>query len=606
MKNHLAAFLILCIFTLPLYGQDAADPANPPRTPSPGGITYLIDAAQGDDSNPAGKPWRSFSNLNKLQLAAGDTVEIEPGRYEGTLNPVAEGTAEQPVKIRFKPGTYTIGMEGIIRLPMYISNACDSPAPKPIGILVQNSKYLTFEGGGVEGAAKTMIVYDGRMVEIFNDHSKDITFTNLVFDLKRPTVSEFRAIQVGPTSAVIQVAEGSDYAIENQKFVWKGDWTPGNFCQQSTPADGRCWWCSTPRGWEPTGQVEAQATDLGDRKVQLDFGNDAPGLTEGHQYDFRNIKRDTVGVHNARCQNIVFQDCDFYALTGMGFVSQFTENITYERVNVAPPSDTIRTCPAWADIFQFSNCKGNILVDSCRLSGMEDDSINCHGTYLSIVDTVGDNQLLVRFIHPQTYGFAPFAPGDEVAVMNSDTLREYDGNPRCKVVAIEEKTAKDWLLTVDALPLNFKKGDLLDNITWNPDITITNNKIDMDPMCGFKLGTRGKIVVENNTIKSSGAGVRTEGDGKSWMESSPLRDMLIQNNHFIHCNISIGANIKNKLPDAPVHENVRILDNTFDDLNGPAVDISVTKGVTVSGNKSNKGAINVNADGSCSDVKVDQ
>ena len=59
----------------------------------------------------------------------------------------------------------------------------------------------------------------------------------------------------------------------------------------------------------------------------------------------------------------------------------------------------------------------DILVDSCRLSGMQDDAINCHGTFLRIIGKTGDNQLLMRFMHPQTYGFAAFAPGDEVAVI---------------------------------------------------------------------------------------------------------------------------------------------------------------------------------------------
>jgi hypothetical protein len=54
------------------------------------------------------------------------------------------------------------------------------------------------------------------MVQIWNDHSENITFTGLVFDLKRPTVSEFRVLEAGPANAVIQIAEGSDYAVERK------------------------------------------------------------------------------------------------------------------------------------------------------------------------------------------------------------------------------------------------------------------------------------------------------------------------------------------------------------------------------------------------------
>jgi hypothetical protein len=49
--------------------------------------------------------------------------------------------------------------------------------PKPLGIWIQNAKHLKLEGGGVSGPEKTTILYDGRMAQIFNDHSEDISFS---------------------------------------------------------------------------------------------------------------------------------------------------------------------------------------------------------------------------------------------------------------------------------------------------------------------------------------------------------------------------------------------------------------------------------------------
>lgn len=482
--------------------------------PSPGNTRYVINPETGDDANPPGKPWRTFKNLNATRLAAGDVVEIAPGRQEETLKLSGQGTKKKPITVRFLPGTHVIGIQNTVRLPLFVSNACDSTEPKPIGIWIAGAKHLLLEGGGVSGHGKTTILYDGRMAQIFNDHAEDIAFQGLVFDLKRPTVSEFRVLSANGTDAVIQVAESSDYAVENGKFLWKGDWGPGNAFQEAVPGQGRCWRERTLRGWTGMGQEEAKAIDLGERKVRLEFWDGESELTEGRQYHLSNRIRDLVGVHTARCKNITFRDCDFYALTGMGFVTQFTDNMTIQRVNVAPPADTIRTCPAWADIFQFSNCKGDILIDNCRLSGMQDDSVNCHGTYLRIAGKTGDRQLLMRFVHPQTYGFAAFAPGDEVAVMNGDTLREYPGNRRGKVRSVERVTNKDWLVEFDGPLPNFQVGDLLDNITWNPNITVSNNKVDMDCVRGFLFGTRGKIVVTRNTLNCFGPGVLVEGDGK--------------------------------------------------------------------------------------------
>ena len=138
--------------------------------------------------------------------------------------------------------------------------------------------------------------------------------------------------------AEIEISEGSDYAVENGKFVWKGDWGQGGLlAQEAIPAEGRCWRSGTPRGWDRNGQKEAKATELGQRRVRLEYPSEGTGLKKDHQYQFRHSLRDRVGVHNSRSKDIVFRDCDFHALTGMGFVSQFTENITFQRVNVAPP-----------------------------------------------------------------------------------------------------------------------------------------------------------------------------------------------------------------------------------------------------------------------------
>ncbi len=218
---------------------------------APGNTTYRVDPDKGDDSNPAGRPWRTFGRLNAEELAPGDTVIIAPGRQQETLKPSGGGTAEKPVVIRFQPGIHTIGIEDTLRIPMFISNSMDSTDPQPVGILLQNVKHFRLEGSGAKGPGKTTILCDGRMAQLVTDHSENITFTGLAFDLKRPTVSEFRVIESGPTTAEIQIAEGSDHAVENGSFIWNGDWGHGHLlAQEAIPAEGRCWRSKVPRGWD--------------------------------------------------------------------------------------------------------------------------------------------------------------------------------------------------------------------------------------------------------------------------------------------------------------------------------------------------------------------
>ena len=572
-----------------------------------GNTTYFVDPAKGDDAKTGTAPgtaWRSIAKINALKLAPGDKVVIAPGVHEATLKPSGGGSKEKPAVIAFLPGVHEFAVEQAIRLPMFVSNSCDAPTkPKPIGILVQNVKHLRIEGGGVEGTGKTTILYAGRMVEFVNDHANDISYSGLVFDLKRPTVSEFRVMETAEASVIIEVAEGSTYEIKDGKFKWTGDLGPGwTMVQQAIPEEERCWRINQ---WDPFSSATAE--DLGHRRVRLTYAKGVYGMIKGRQFQFRNTARDSVAGFNDRCKDITIRDCDFYALTNMGIVSQFTENITYQRVNVAPPKDTLRTCPAWADVFHFSGCRGNVLVDACRFSGVQDDPINVHGTHLRILEKIGENQLLLRFMQPQTYGFAAFQPGDEVAVISHADLRELPGNPRRRVAAIEpnkdDNSGKEWVLTLDGPAPAFGQNDVVDNLSWYPNLTARNCHVTMDSCRGFLITTRGKVLVEGNTFnRCAMAGILIEDDAEGWFESGPVRDMTIRNNRFINCGIEINPQTHSNKPEEPVHENIRIENNFFD---GGGVSARSVKSLTVTGNRSPGGNVTVNAAPSCSELKIE-
>jgi hypothetical protein len=572
-----------------------------------GATRYFVDPVRGDDGHAgteASRAWKSIAKVNSLRLAPGDEVLIGPGFHEETLKPSGVGTAGNPVHIRFAAGRHEFGVEKALRRAWHVSNSCDDPTqPRPVGILMEQVKHFRITGAGKSGPGKTEIVFGGRMMEIVNDHAEDLSWSGLAFDLKRPTVSEFRVLEAGPNEVTIRIAEGSTYAINNGRFAWTGDLGPGwTMVQQAIPAEGRCWRMGR---WDPFS--EASAVDLGGSKVRLAYQKGNLGMIAGRQFQFRNTTRDTVSAHNNRCRDIVFRDCTFHALTGMGFVSQFTENITFERVDVIPPPDTLRTCPAWADAFHFSGCRGKIRIDSCRFSGLQDDPVNVHGTHLLIVDKPAANQLRLRFMHPQTYGFAAFQPGDEVAVISHSNLRELPGNPRRKVTAVERDPAdpsgKLWLVTLDGPAPDSGKDDVIDNLSWYPDVTIRNCHVEMDSCRGFLLTTRGKVLVEDNTFhRTAMAAILIENDAEGWFESGPVRDMTLRGNRFIGCGIEINPQTRSNDPDEPVHENIRIEGNFFD---GAGISAKSTRNLVITRNRFSAATSAIQIQDSCSKVTIE-
>lgn len=542
------------------------------RVPSRGHTTYFVDPGRGNDMNQgtaAQTPWKSLLKVNALKLGPGDKVVLAPGKHEGTLMPFGAGTAQEPIIIEFLPGVHEFRAAQALHRPWFISNSSDDPRKaKPIGMLIENTRHLRLQGGGVDGAGKTLILYDDRMMEWVNHGSEDIVYRGLAFDHAHPSVSEFRVVEGADNFVIIQVAEGSGYEITDRRFAWRNDFGPGwELVQQAIPATGACWrngdWGS--KSWDPF--KSATAEDLGGRKVRLTYAEKQTALKVGRQFQFRHVGRDMASALNDRSAGITIENCDFYALPNMGIVSQFSENLTYRKVRVAPPAGTLRTCAAWADCFHFSGCRGQITVENCLFSGTQDDPINVHGTHLRIISQPAENQLQLRFMQPQTYGFAAFAPGDQIAVINHASLNELPGNPRRNVTVCaplpRDTTGKDWLLTLDGPAPAFGHDDVVDNLSWYPNFTARNNIVTMDSCRGFLITTRGKVLVEGNIFnRCQMPGLLIEDDAEGWFESGPIRDMTIRNNHFIECDLVL--NPASKVPGLPVHENIRIKDNYFE------------------------------------------
>ena len=544
---------------------------------------YRVDPAKGED----------MAKINALKLGPGDQVLIAPGVHHETLAPNAVGTKEKPVVIQFLPGRHEFRADKATNLCYFVSNSADAPLkPRPIGILVKNCRHVQIAGG-----KRGDIWFGDRMTMFINDHSENITYARLDFNFERPTVSEFRVLETGTNSVVIQVAEGSWYQIIKGKFAWTGDLGPGwTMVQQADPVLKSCWRIGR---WDPFSSATAEPLD--DGKVRLTYKSGNFGMVKGRQFQFRNVERDTTSAVNTRCKNIVIRNCNFESLPGMGIVSQFTENITYEHVYVAPQSATFRTCSAWADCFHFSGCRGDILVESCRFSGTQDDPINVHGTHLRLIEKNGPNQVRLRFMQPQTYGIPVFLPGDKVEFVNHQTLRSYASNT---VTGLERVTDKDWLLTLAQPVAEFGQNDVVDNISWYPNITIRNCTVDTDSCRGFLITTRGKALVEGCTFtRTHMSAILVEDDAEGWFESGPIRDLTIRNNRFIQCAgpvVWINPHNGNNDPALPVHENIHIENNFFD---GGGVSAKSTKGLTITGNRFSAGSLPVQTN-ACTDVVI--
>jgi len=576
-KIALTVYIAVCVTLGAASGccSENMYPSEECRKTSPGNTTYYIDPADGNDSNSGLREnlaWRTFSRINHLLLSAGDRVKItSPGSFDQTLMLMGAGTAKAPVEINFAPGRYDFYTTKAFKRKYQISNTNGDPdSAKAIGILLAGAKHFRVSGPGA------YIFYRGKMIEVCIDSCENISISDLHFDYHRPTVSEFSVAAVGDDYVDLEIHKDSQYTIENGQIIWKGegwDYKTG-LTQELDLRTNEVW-----RRRDPL-----KAMKLEEIRPFLIRGRGKHNMKPQRVYQIRNTRRDCAGVFTRRSSNITWKNVRFQFLHGMGLVNQFSENLTFDTVAIAPDKASGRTTAAWADCIQVSGCKGKLLVKNCIFSGAHDDAINIHGTYLRVVERISDKQIKVRFMHAQTFGFMAFNPGDEIEFVRWDSLKTYGPN---RVIDAQLLNPKELLLTLDTpVPLEFKQNDAVENVTWTPEVEIRGCTVSRIPTRGFLITTRRKVLVEDNDFLSTHmSAILLGGDAKGWYESGCIRDMTIRKNRFIRCaEPVININPQNSAVNDAVHQNIRIEGNEFVLAGTRMVRAKSTKGLSVTGN----------------------
>gem|GEM_PF-83011 len=545
------------------------------RKLSPGKTTYYVDPVSGNDNNSGLKKklaWRTFKQLDGLLLAPGDRLEIvAPGSFDTTLVLRGSGTVKKPVEVCFAPGRYDFYPDNTFRKNYQMSNTNDDPdGRKAVGILLEGAKHFRISGQDAS------VVCRGKMIEVCIDQSEDIVISGLLFDYHRPTVSEFSVTAIGDGYADIRIHKDSAYSITNGAITWLGEgWSnKTGLAQELDLSTG-----DLRRRSDPLKNLKLEET--GPLQVRASGKHN---MIPGHIYQIRDTFRDCAGVFTRNSKDITWKDTKFLFMHGMGLVNQFSENLTFDSVSIAPDEAGSRTTAAWADCLHIFGCRGKVVVKDCVFSGAHDDAINVHGTYLRVVERLPGNQIKVRFMHPQTFGFAAFQSGDEVEFVRWDSMAAYGTN---RVKDANLINPKEMLLTLEQpVPSELRENDVLENATWTPELEIRGCTVRHIPTRGFLISTRRRVVVENNKFVGTHMnGISVSGDARSWFESGCVRDVTISSNRFVRCGEPVlSIHPENSVTNLAFHQNIRILDNEFILCRQTSVGAKSTRGLLVSGN----------------------
>lgn len=462
------------------------------------------------------------------------------------------------VVIKLQNADYNLHRESSSQILYHISNtASEKENPdqtKHIGLWLKDLKNVTIDGQGAR------FVTHGEMTSFVIDQCENITLRDFTVTASDPTVPELTVTEVGENFMTVRIHPQSRYTVKDGHFAFVGDnWELSGGIAQSYDKEKDITW----RSWSPLSGLR-KAIELDTNLLRFVYDT-PPQAKQGTVFQMRDGIRDQACGLIQYSKNVTLEGVHLAFLGNFGIVGQMTENITYRNLTFEPEAGSGRTCAGFADFVQMSGCKGKITIENSRFLGAHDDPINIHGTHLAVTDYPAPNQVSVKYMHPQTYGFQSFLPGNQIEFIDAHSLMSL---APAKVKKAEMKNEREILITLDKnIPqtIRDKKELVVENVTYTPEVLIRNNYFARIPTRGILVSTRRKVLIENNTFfRMQMSGILIADDARSWFESGMVRDVTIRNNNFMECGGPvILISPENDRNEGYVHRNIAITNNRF-------------------------------------------
>ena len=494
---------------------------------------------------------------------------------------------KEGITLSFPKGVYHFYPENAIERYCAVTN--HDNGLRRIGFALNNFKNLTLDGNG------STFLYYGKMSPIMVDASDRVTFKNFTIDFDRSPIDEMEVIAVDKAdNSFIAKVRYPKYGIEVKKNVLTFkhyDWNAT--LSRTMPYDPKTkTLCFNTSDFYIAAQ-KAKITKLSDTTVKIKDGvKKLPPIGTVYCNTSSTPWRNGQAIHLFRSSNILIENVTIKASLAMGVIAERVENVSIRNSKITPNDG--RYYSVGADATHFNGCKGLVKVDNSTFENMGDDAINVHGSYVNVVEYLGENKYLCELSHFQQYGFIFADKGDRLMLTSRQNL---DQLFECQTTNVKVLNEKRFVLTVDKTPEVMPKGLLtFENLTWYPDVEVRNCTIHRNRARSALISTKGNVIMENNYFSSQMHGILIEGDNKAWYESGGVRNVLIKNNIFENVGLGVRNGTGYPLFVSPMlnkwqtlgttqyHEHVQFVGNTIKGFHPRLVYARSVKNLTVEGN----------------------
>lgn len=434
----------------------------------------------------------------------------------------------------FETGTYHFHPKGAAEREYYISNH-DQDNPKRVGLCLEDVRNITVDGNGAT------FVFHGQMLPLALIRSQRCVLRNFTIDFQTPHIAQVEILANNGAEGITfkPSPEVNPQLGRDSLFYHSGEgWT-------YRPTWGIAFEEGTRRIVYNTGDItfnlkHVHRDNMGN--IVAPMWKDGR-LPAGTRVAMRTGHRPTPGIFLYENKDTRIDNVSVCYAEGMGLLAQLCENITMNRFRV-PLSNLYpgRYFTTQADATHFSGCKGLIRSENGFYTGMMDDAINVHGTYLKVLRKIDNSTVEAHYMHNQSYGFKWGEAGDRVQFIRSRTM-EIEGNEnRIQKIEATDKPVDEG---VRVFRITFKKplpngvkdtAQLfgIENLTYTPKVIFRNNVISNNRARGALFSTPCSVLVEGNTFDHvSGCALLLCGDCNGWYETGACRDVVIRNNRFL-------------------------------------------------------------------------
>lgn len=534
--------------------------------------------------------------------------------------------SDEECTLSFNKDTYHIYKDFCEVREYHTSNTDSVDYPqKTIGFLIENQKNLTIDGNGCE------FIFHGDIMAFAVVKSRNIKLLNFSWDMAEPTVTQFTTVSSRGNTISYSIPETCPFEIQGKKIKWICGISPYTQKPYYTAKNYHEAWCVV--GYNPENGIKLRYSFVntpfshirrikktGENSIDIKYWFKAPNSWSkpGMSCEMCSSKhRPTAGAFIWESENVTAEKITVHYLHGFGWLTQMSRDVSFLNCRFEP-NNKGNTCVSYADLIHVSGAAGKINIDGCYFSHAHDDPINIHGTFTRAEKLIDKNTLVLKYAHRQQGGFPQFHMGDEVVFYSRDTLSPLcgeekiytvkkaglpggDGNDMKSMTVVFNEDLPDEIMQKICNEPKY----VAENITYTPEVTITNCNFDHIPTRGILCTTRKKVLIENNHFDHIAmACIFISNDSYEWYESGPVRDVTIRNNEFyiresgqnewkdapavyVHP-VTKGK----KIPKEPVHKNITIEDNTIHLFHDKAFVIESVENLILKNNKIISGVSN--------------